>query len=100
MLNHYKSGSWNILCDRCAKKLKAPDEVKETWDGLRVCAEGGCFENRHIADFIRPPKEQISVPYTRPQPIDQFTTVTYISESIGNQTSSIPRGTSGNGTTL
>lgn len=65
----YKSGDWNLLCDVCAVKTKA-SKTKERWDGLRVCPE--CFEVRHPMDFIKARADRISVPFTRPQPTDQF----------------------------
>lgn len=71
----YKSGDWLVVCDSCSKKIKA-SKSKERWDGFRVCSE--CWEPRHPMDFIRARADKISVPFTRPQPEDQFATVTYV----------------------
>ena len=65
----YVSGDWNLLCDVCAKKIKA-SKSKERWDGFRVCH--ACFEPRHPMDFIRARTDKITVPFTRPQPTDTF----------------------------
>ena len=69
MRNYFKSGSWNITCDRCSKKTKA-DEIKKEWTGFLVCPV--CFEHRHPQDFVRARQDKISVPFTRPRPVDSF----------------------------
>ena len=69
MRNYFKSGSWNITCDRCSKKTKA-DEIKKEWTGFLVCPV--CFEQRHPQDFVRARQDKISVPFTRPRPLDSF----------------------------
>ena len=69
MRNYFKSGSWNITCDRCSKKTKA-DEIKKEWTGFLVCPV--CFEERHSQDFVRARQDKISVPFTRPRPVDSF----------------------------
>ena len=60
---YYTSGSWNLLCDSCNKKIKA-HESKLRWDGFQVCPS--CFETRQPQDFVRARQDKISVPYTRP----------------------------------
>jgi len=77
----YKSGDWWLLCDVCSKKIKA-SESKKRWDGFIVCAED--FEHRHPQDFVRARADKISVPYTRPQPIDTFTSIGYITDYFYN----------------
>ena len=74
MRNYFKSGSWNITCDRCSKKTKA-DEIKKEWTGFLVCPV--CFEHRHPQDFVRARQDKISVPFTRPRPVDVFTNILY-----------------------
>ena len=74
MRNYFKSGSWNITCDRCSKKTKA-DEIKKEWTGFLVCPV--CFEHRHSQDFVRARQDKISVPFTRPRSIDVFTSINY-----------------------
>lgn len=66
---YFKSGDWNAICDVCGFKYKA-SQLSKRWDGLMVCAED--FELRHPQDFIRPIKENISVPWTRPRGEDLF----------------------------
>ena len=79
MRNYFKSGSWNITCDRCSKKTKA-DEIKKEWTGFLVCPS--CYETRHPQDFVRARQDKISVPFTRPRPVDIFTGVTYITTYV------------------
>lgn len=68
----YKSGEWNFVCDVCGKKLKA-HEGKKRWDGFMVCQED--WEPRQPLDFLRARADKISVPWTRPQPEDQFVVI-------------------------
>lgn len=72
--NTYKAGDWNIICDVCAKKFKA-SEAKERWDGFIVCPDD--YEMRHSQDFVRARQDKISVPFTRPRPVDVFVIVDY-----------------------
>ena len=81
MRNYFKSGSWNITCDRCSKKTKA-DEIKKEWTGFLVCPV--CFEQRHPQDFVRARQDKISVPFTRPRPPDVFVEVAYICTPEGS----------------
>jgi hypothetical protein len=75
MRTHYKLGCWNALCDVCGFKFKS-DELKKRWDNLMVCEAD--WEMRHPQDLIRVPDDNPSVPWTRPEPPDQFTSVPYI----------------------
>ena len=67
--NTYNSGEWNVICDCCGHKFKA-SEIKERWDGLRVCPAD--FEIRQSLDFVKSKTDKISVPWTRPRPVDIF----------------------------
>ena len=69
MHNYYKAGEWNVTCDVCGKKIKA-GEAKHRWDGFVVCPSD--FEYRHEQDFVRARQDKISVPFTRPRPLDSF----------------------------
>lgn len=73
--NYYESGSFNLICDCCGKKIKA-SEAKQRWDGFMVCKED--YEQRHPQDFVRARQDKISVPFVRPRPPDIFTNVSYI----------------------
>lgn len=73
--NTYKPGLWNVICDVCARKLKS-NEVRQRWDGFMVCEED--WEMRHPLDFIRAYQKEDTLPFTRPEPADQFVTVSYI----------------------
>lgn len=72
MRNYYVSGDWNALCDRCGFKFKA-SMLRKEWTGLRVCS--CCYETRHPQDLLKVEPEQISVPWTRPEPAEVFTSV-------------------------
>lgn len=71
---NYASGDWWIICDVCGKKIRATTS-KQRWDGLIVCPED--WETRHSLDFIRTYTDKISVPFSRPEPTDQFVDVTF-----------------------
>lgn len=75
------SGEWKITCDRCSTEILASEAMKE-WTGLIVCSD--CFEERHPLDFIRARKEDLTIPFSRPEPPDTFITVNYI---LGNECS-------------
>lgn len=90
----FKLGDWLVLCDRCKFKRHA-SQTLETWDGFRVCkptVKQGCWEPRHPQDFIKPVKEDQVVPFSRPRPTNQFTTVDYIASTVGVQETTIPSG--------
>ena len=73
--NYFLSGSFNLTCDVCSKKIKASD-AKQRWDGLIVCPSD--FEHRHPQDYVRAKTDKITVPYTRPVPEYIFTDVVYV----------------------
>jgi hypothetical protein len=86
----YKPGDWKAICDVCGFAYKA-SELKDRWDGLKVCEAD--WETRHVADFIKAPKGEQALPWTRPEPTDQFVTVDYVATSVGIQDTEIPEGT-------
>jgi hypothetical protein len=63
MKNYFKSGAWNVICDRCGKKYKST-EIRKEWTGYMVCSH--CWETRHPQDFLRVHEEKITVPFSRP----------------------------------
>lgn len=70
----WKSGDWNALCDQCGFKRKSEELIKR-WDGLMVCrptVKPGCWELRHPQELIRPIPDMQPLPWTRPEPEDQF----------------------------
>ena len=60
-------GVWKAVCDVCGFTFNS-DELKERWDGLMVCKDD--WEPRNILDFYRPVKEDISVPWARPDNVE------------------------------
>ena len=67
---YYRAGDWNVICDRCGSKRYA-SETKHEWTGLVVCADG-CWEPRNEQDFVRGVADQQVVPFSRPEPADDF----------------------------
>ena len=79
--------SWKAVCDVCGFEFYNY-EIKDRWDGLKVCSKD--WETRHPMDFLRTRKEESQVlPWTRPEPDDIYTDVTYA--DTGNN--DIPDGT-------
>jgi len=68
--NYFTSGSHNITCDVCSKKLKA-HETYHRWDGFIVCKDD--LEQRHPQDFVKSKQDKITVPFSRPIPELVFT---------------------------
>lgn len=60
--NHYRSGDWLAACDICGFRFYA-SQLKKNWKGEYVCEAD--FELRHPQEFIRVPKEDVSVPWVR-----------------------------------
>lgn len=90
MYDHLELGTWNAICDRCGFKFKAY-RLRKEWTGLMVCSE--CFETRHPQDLIKIPKEDISVPWSRPEQPDTFIADPgYVDSTIGTQENTIPPG--------
>lgn len=78
-------GQWNAICDVCGVKRKS-GELQERWDGLMVCrptVQTGCWEPRHPQDFIKPPRGEQPVPWTRPEATDTFIEVTVCNDPVG-----------------
>lgn len=63
MQNYYKPGSWNSVCPVCGLRYKAED-FRLRWDGQWICRKD--WEPRHPQDFVRTPREELSVPFTYP----------------------------------
>lgn len=84
---HWVASAWSALCDRCGFKYKS-FQLRKEWTGLMVCKD--CWEPRHPQDLIKIPKEDVSVPWSRPEQADVFITVTY--STAGNQENTIPPG--------
>lgn len=72
--DYYADGDWNFFCDLCGKKAKASTGVK-TWDGHWVCRSHK--EIRNPQDFIRGVRENLSVPWERPEAPDTFVGINY-----------------------
>lgn len=69
MRNYFKLGDWNAICDGCGFKFKA-SQLRKRWDGMMMCEDD--WEMRNPLDFLRPPNEHISTPWSRPEPPDSF----------------------------
>jgi len=69
MKNYWKRGAWNAICDVCGFKFKSTS-LRKRWDNLMVCEKD--WESRHPMDFLKTPKEDLSIPWTRHEAIDTF----------------------------
>ena len=68
----WKPGDWYAICDVCGLRYDG-SKLKLRWDGLRVCEKD--FESRHPQDYlVVAPADPLPLPYTRPEPTDQFVT--------------------------
>ena len=65
----FDPGSWNAVCYECGRTRKASD-LKKHWQGYFVCPEH--WEERHPQDFVRGVPDIQSVPWSQPEPADQF----------------------------
>lgn len=88
---------WRAICDVCGFKYWS-DELQKRWDGLMVCKED--YELRHPMDYIKVPKDDQTIPWSRPEQEDVFITITYVASSVGTQGVDVPDGpfTVNNGT--
>jgi len=77
MPNYYKPGVWNVICDVCGFEYKS-DELRKRWDGLMVCQHD--WEPRHPQDLLRVPREDVSVPWTRPVSTELFVSFDIVTE--------------------
>lgn len=68
-------GDWLGICDVCGFRCKA-SEMKKRWDGLMVCPTD--YELRNAQDFLRVRGDHPSVPWTRPEPEDEFIDLCWI----------------------
>lgn len=82
-------GAWNAICDVCGFKFKNY-ELHKRWDGKMCCEDD--MEQRHPQDMIRTPKDDQSVPWSRPEQADTFITVNYVAGTVGSQDDSVPVG--------
>lgn len=62
-------GTWRVICDVCGFEFPS-DQVKKRWDGLITCHKD--WEMKHPQLSIRARKEEIGVPFARPEPEDVF----------------------------
>jgi len=65
----YVLGAFNAICDVCGQKRKSY-ELRKRWDGIMACKR--CWEPRQPQDFVRGIPDNMSPPWTRPDPEPQF----------------------------
>ena len=76
-MEDFKSGLWNVICDRCGFKYKS-DKLRKEWNGLRTCSGGGtnnCWEPRHPQEFVKGKADRQAPAWTRPEQTDVFLAV-------------------------
>ena len=66
-MDYLRLGDYHALCDRCKKKYYA-SELRDDgqYPGLKVCKS--CYDPKHPQEFLKGQKEDISVPWSRPDP--------------------------------
>ena len=79
-VTRYVRGDWKAICDVCGRQFLA-SELKKRWDGLMVCNTD--WEPRHPQDFVRARIDHQAVPFSRPEPADQFITIGNSSAVVG-----------------
>jgi len=79
--SRYDKGEWSVLCDVCGRKFRNQD-LRQRWDGLKTCSDD--WEPRQPQDFVRGVADYQAPVWTRPEPADQFRTVTIIYDDYGN----------------
>lgn len=79
--SRYDKGEWSVLCDVCGRKFRNQD-LRQRWDGLKTCSDD--WEPRQPQDFVRGVADYQAPVWTRPEPSDQFRTVTIIYDDYGN----------------
>lgn len=62
-------GDWNVQCYQCGRKRKA-SMLKKHWQGFWVCPEH--WEPRHPQDFVRNTTDNMTPPWSQPQPAPRF----------------------------
>lgn len=82
-----KRGVWQAQCAVCGFNFDS-DKLKKRWDGVYVCDAD--WEPRNILDFFKVPKENITVPWSQPDP-DTITSYVAIddTDSPYTQTTSV-----------
>lgn len=68
-------GDWNVQCYQCGRKRKA-SMLKKHWQGFWVCPEH--WEPRHPQDFVRNTTDNMTPPWSQPQPTPQFTETDFL----------------------
>ena len=63
-------GDWNVQCYQCGRKRKG-STMKKHWQGYWVCPEH--WEPRHPQDFVRNVPDDMTPPWSQPQPEPVFT---------------------------
>lgn len=72
-------GDWNTQCYQCGRKRKA-STMKKHWQGYWVCPEH--WEPRHPQDFVRNVTDNMTPPWSQPQPAPVFTIPTGTLDSV------------------
>lgn len=88
----YVPGDHWVLCDVCGFKCRA-SETQKRWDGLRVCMAD--FEPRHPQDFVKGKRDRQAVRNARPEPPDEFVTISAVLDANGVPTGGTPPDISG-----
>jgi len=69
--DYFKLGDWNVICDQCGFEFKG-SELQRRWDGAMVCKDD--WEPRPPQEYVTGIKENMTVPYSRPETPDKSNT--------------------------
>lgn len=81
---YFRSGSHNVICDKCARKLKS-HEVKKTYDGFMMCSV--CWYPQHPTEYMHIPTENVFPRFIRPN--QELTAATY-GDGVTEQEVTVP----------
>lgn len=70
----YVKGDYKTTCDVCGRRYLA-SQLRQRWDGLMTCKDD--YEERHPQDFVRARVDNLSVPWSRPEPSNTFVAADY-----------------------
>ena len=79
--NRWKRGDRLAICDRCGFTFYA-SQLRKEWTGFMVCPAD--WEERHPQDYLRAARgESRAQPWSRPEPGDTFTDVSFVDTGPG-----------------
>lgn len=69
-------GTWNVICQRCNRKRKAFEVIKDCRLHIIVCRDT-CYDECNPQEIVHPTPVQPPLPWIRPEHPDNFIAVSY-----------------------